>query len=735
MNDLPVNFYIGNHGAAHISDFVNLARYELLELGVPMIVTSQIFADRPNIILENFADSRLINLVNSNFNERDERLIMIATEILRDGIFNSASPKNTDKQSGQYTANSRHWILRTKGFQEIQKAFGAILCPAEPIVKSLSTLVPAGNLFYWPLRYLNLDPQRNLSPSMQIKTSALYDLVFTGTLTPYRSEMIQALADHGIKVQQASASTPDYLRYALASQSRFQFAPKHYPETPQVSKMRLHWGLNNAYPILVERCSEPSDLDPFVMRYETVDGLLDLLNDPQILERSHELSLKYQHWSASQKSVFCNLEWFTGCSQNVSAQSQQAASAIVEFKRGLPPVVDPSVMPPRVFAQNLEKAIESSRKKLPVVGIYIHGRSYRSEILSLYNKLKVSKTVQLALFIGESVGDKLEDLPEALVVTPCDQYVCELNCIDLIITTTPITVEQLPKNALKAYLTHDINDSPLGDLNYQASLLRYYDFIYVAGPVSGDQFRELIAEKIKEPISISGATKVIEVGYPKLDRLICQTSSISRDKVIICPTHLLPEWGAYTLTPGSLLEILDVLSKSITDHLQTVVFRPHPHSLNSPCRLLFERLAREDHYPGLALEVNEDIDYAELYGSSDFMITDFSGTGSTYMTAFLRPTFYYVPNGFPPGTGRVTDCFFRSKGLVVGDAKQLRDAVEKSVLADTESNRVKYEEIRHKIVANVGRSLEALSGHIAGVLIGCPENDGRQPQLGSTESG
>lgn len=303
-----VNFYIGNHIdhdlGAHIADFVNLARYELFELGVQMIVSNQIFSDRPNLILENFSDSQLVELLNKNFNERDERLILIATEVLRDGVLDSASTRQADKEGEHYNANSEYWGLRTNGFHDVQKLFGSVICPAESLINGLSALVPQVNLYYWPLRYINSYPRPETHIRESTQLMKIYDLAFTGTLTSYRLEVINALSECGLKVIQSPASTPDYLRFALASQSRFSFAPKHYPETTLLSKMRLHWALNNDYPILVERCAQSTDLDPFVLFYDTVSGIKELLDDFQTLECCRTLSKEYQGWSRSQDSIF-----------------------------------------------------------------------------------------------------------------------------------------------------------------------------------------------------------------------------------------------------------------------------------------------------------------------------------------------------------------------------------------------------------------------------------------------
>ena len=735
MSSKPINFYIGNHGkAAHISDFVDLVRHECVEIGVSVIVTNTLFKDRLNVILENFENPKLVEALNSKFSHRDVRLLMIATEVLRDGVFDSASAGEVEKQlsasrKDHYESGAAHWHRRTKGFFDVQDRFGAIICPAEIIVEHLQDEVSTGSLFYWPLRYLKQDPRRKLKPSYN-EESITHDLAFTGTLTHYRENALKSLVNRGVRCLYSPASTPDFLRYAFASQSIAQFAPKHFSDTPQVSKMRLHWALNLEFPILVERCSSKSDLDPFVIKYESNEELIHLVNEKLFLtERSNDLRANYIEWSSEQKSVFKTLGqlgFFSSDDFPNAVGIGQTEQPIERFKERFKGHLSPDKITPSVFARNLKDNFIRDKKNRSVVGIYVHGRSYRSELIHLYRELKKSDDFQLILFIGEAIGDELEEAPEALVVKPVFKYAAEIDFVDLIITTTPVMAQQLPKGALKVYLAHDINDSPLGDLDHQESLLKFYDFIYVAGKASGDQFRELIAERIKEPVSVSGAVKVVETGYPKLDRLIgLPNNSIPRDKIIICPTALLPEWDASTLSPNSLIEILDVLSMMTIDGSQAVVFRPHPHFLDSPCRLLFERLIAERRYPNLLLEINEDVDYAKLYSSSEFMITDFSGTGSTYMAAFLRPTFYYVPNGFPLGTGRVTDSVFRENGLVVNSKAHLKRAAESYLTETGEANRAKFEGIRDCIVANVGKSLGSIKGHIERALIEHKMNRGK----------
>jgi hypothetical protein len=308
MLDTEVNFYIGNHASpyVHISDFVNLARLELSQLGVPMSVSTTLHAKKINIILECFSEPRLVDVIIKNFEERDPRLWMIATEIMKDGFLDSSSPSPNEQVAGHYNPQSKLWLARTEGFHKVVSRFGRIICPAEPIVQSLKDYIDSEALVYWTLRYMSNDLVRDAYKESfnVIPLSKTSHGVFSGTLTSYRSSMLDEMTKSGLKIDHLTANSPDFVRYSQASHSLFQLAPKHYLSTRQVSKMRLHWALNNDFPILVDKCDLKSDLDEFVIQYNSVDELLSLIKNENTGFESRALTEKFKNWSSTKVSSF-----------------------------------------------------------------------------------------------------------------------------------------------------------------------------------------------------------------------------------------------------------------------------------------------------------------------------------------------------------------------------------------------------------------------------------------------
>jgi len=307
MLSSDVNFYIGNHSSLnHISDFVNLARLELAQLGLPMSVSRDLHANKVNIILENFSNPQLIDWIIKHFEERDPRLWMIATEIVKDGLLDSSNPASDEQVMGHYDPKSKEWLARTEGFHKVISRFGRIICPAEPIVESLKDYVDSDVLAYWTLRYMSNDFVRDgYKKSFDaIPLPKKNHAVFTGSLTSYRSAMLDQMTKNGFKIAYSTSKTHDLLRYSLASESLFQLAPKHYLSTTSVSKMRLHWALNNDFQILVENCELKSDLDEFVIQYNSFDELVSLIKKENTQSEARALTERFKNWSSSQAPSF-----------------------------------------------------------------------------------------------------------------------------------------------------------------------------------------------------------------------------------------------------------------------------------------------------------------------------------------------------------------------------------------------------------------------------------------------
>lgn len=297
----PVNICVSNHYGLGIGiqDFVDLIRYELGELGIPVVVTQNLITDGVNIVIEEFSNIQFRTALLNSFETNDPRLVLVATEVVRDGIFDSVGSTDRLLQNGHYSSGSDLWRSRTEGYKEVAHLFGNIMCPAEQIFSSMNQYFYnyGSSIQYWPLRYdgKQLIKRRNQN-DYKIKQT---DFVFTGSVTPYRASVIQSLRQKGFIVDEKPAHTPEYLRYCSINQSLFGIAPKHYPSTNLLSKMRVWWCLSNHFPLFVESVSETTDLDPFIMSYKNTTELLEYAQ--RFVHSDYEsLVNRYKSWSTKQ---------------------------------------------------------------------------------------------------------------------------------------------------------------------------------------------------------------------------------------------------------------------------------------------------------------------------------------------------------------------------------------------------------------------------------------------------
>jgi hypothetical protein len=315
----PVNIFVANHyeNGIGIQDFVDLIRFELDDIGVESVVSTNILTDCINIIFEEFRNPHFRKVLLDQFVPDDPRLVVVATEVVRDGIFNSMGSIDRTLQAGHYTAGSELWVERTDGFKEVAHLFSTVLCPAEQIFSSFSNQFSdlCNEIVYWPLRYKHQMLQRKRTwPSCEAKQS---DFSFSGSVTPYREAVLKHLATSGYKVDIKVGHTSEFLRYASACQSHFMLAVKHYPSTDLLSKMRVWWALSNHLPIFVESYSEITDLDEFLMIYRDADDLINQASSHTV-ERSESLIQKYKDWSEGIENPFYFLERYRVGTQKVA---------------------------------------------------------------------------------------------------------------------------------------------------------------------------------------------------------------------------------------------------------------------------------------------------------------------------------------------------------------------------------------------------------------------------------
>lgn len=296
MSSNAINLYIGNHNSGSITDFIEFLSNEASDAGLRPVITYQLFPDIKNIVIECF-NKDLNKNIKKVFYRNDPRLVMVATEIVIDGILNSTEPGKDEKQKGWYNTRAKHWLRRSKYFFDVVDYFGTIICVSEEIYTSIKALNLKANIIYWPPKfYGSVKNFHEIWRVKNIETLKSHEFLYSGSLTTYRRSQLETMLAADVTLLEMKQDTPDIVRKRVSAQTGISLGPKHYKNTRQLSKMRVLWCLNNMYPFIMERCPAATDLDDFCLFYSDVEELIELSKDigsvyPRSIENNYAFAL------------------------------------------------------------------------------------------------------------------------------------------------------------------------------------------------------------------------------------------------------------------------------------------------------------------------------------------------------------------------------------------------------------------------------------------------------------
>lgn len=305
MSSKVINIYLGNHNPGSITDFVDFFAEEVRACGMSPILSYQLFTDTKNLVIEAF-NKDVNRFIKKNFTKYDDRLIMVATEIVKDGVLNSTMPGKDEVQEGWYNTKAKHWVRRTRYFFDALEYFSTIICVSEEIYESLQSLGLKSKLVYWqPKFYGSLNDFESRWLDKNVNVAKSHHLFYSGSLTSYRQSQLDQIVDAEMTVMLAKQDTPDSIRHKLTRQTAFTLGPKHYKNTIQLSKMRALWCLNNLYPFAMERCKAKTDLDDYCVFYDEVSDLVNLSKDINSTYREClDKNFNFAQTTSSTPSVF-----------------------------------------------------------------------------------------------------------------------------------------------------------------------------------------------------------------------------------------------------------------------------------------------------------------------------------------------------------------------------------------------------------------------------------------------
>lgn len=284
-------------------------------------------------------------------------------------------------------------------------------------------------------------------------------------------------------------------------------------------------------------------------------------------------------------------------------------------------------------------AVDKCRKTL---GVYYPSRAYRANLGSeeMYERIR-EQGYNVVFLFGVIQGDEYER--RAFSFYAGHNIVEGLDFIDVFIF--PTLTPGLPAKSKKVLFVHDIYDSPKGraeaprrspdDKPKRVSpLIAELDYTFLPA-------RSVMPKSNICPLIRRKRLCRIPGGYMKLDyNLRCfEKSKSAIDSLIYAPTVCGGAFEKYVSLPEHGADIVGALLEHFADY--RIIFRPHPHTLDSGYVAKIEKRFGDNER--FSLDSNASF-YMDNYSRSAAMVTDMSGTAFTYAFTTLRPVVFFSHN-------------------------------------------------------------------------------------------
>ena len=283
MTPLPsnsINFIIGNHLPGVVTeDVFEYVVHGVRSVGGAINYSINVYGDDcVNILMEGCETDTAAVFADFRRKYPASRLYMIVTEILTPTGFNSANTVQTP--IGDHYSNSLYWDKRTRGFEMVVPYLDGLIFLAESLFEGYARL----NLksYYLPLVAL---PEYAAIKREPVSKRDI-DVFFSGTVTTYRTKIIDLLKSEGLQVFQQPPQYPEYLRRHFLSRSKLAAGLRLEDNTQFTSKQRAHYYLINRMPHVFEATPDETDLHKFIQFAnpgdEFVEKCFEIINDESV---------------------------------------------------------------------------------------------------------------------------------------------------------------------------------------------------------------------------------------------------------------------------------------------------------------------------------------------------------------------------------------------------------------------------------------------------------------------
>lgn len=253
-----INIIYGNHkNFSGIQDHVQYFSEGLVSHFFRVEINeSNWFSNAVNVIIECNDNNYYSQLIDLRKKTPESKFIVVVTEIIGQGRFNSA---NSNKKSvDHHYDNENYWRMRYRDFEELLPFVDGLVCVSEALLDSYAKLNK-------PLFYLPMACPQNYPKFQRATADKQYiDFLFSGTVTPHRRLLIDEFMKRGFRVKTTSAATTDFYREYFHKHSKLVVGPRLDVDTTLISKMRAHYVLSRQIPHLFEITPDMTDLHPYI---------------------------------------------------------------------------------------------------------------------------------------------------------------------------------------------------------------------------------------------------------------------------------------------------------------------------------------------------------------------------------------------------------------------------------------------------------------------------------------
>jgi hypothetical protein len=300
------NIYYGNHNYAGVEDQLSYLYNGFDYIGQNALYSDKYYMNGVNIILENNINDFYKMMSRMRKLHQRSKIVFVATEIIKDGIFNSGNVefniKPTEGEAQSHYSNYEYWKYRYDSFLEFLPSIDCIICYSEQLVAEYQKLHK--NVFYLPLAY----PDNFVPLKRKPFERRSIDCIFTGTFeNEYRQKILQEIKKKGnLNVTILNGSTPKYIRDEYFSRTKIAIGIKISEKAGLLSKFRAFYCLTNKIEHLFEVPTDYTDLNEYLNFCSDNSNFVDELI--QSVKNARDIpQQKFDDYRQSEKLVYSEI--------------------------------------------------------------------------------------------------------------------------------------------------------------------------------------------------------------------------------------------------------------------------------------------------------------------------------------------------------------------------------------------------------------------------------------------